>query len=266
MIKAVVFDWAGTVVDYGCFAPLEALRRCFFDKGINVSVEEIRSTMGISKLEHIRSICGIPHVQEEWKRNFGRTPTDSDVMNLYREFENILIPSLQEFSKPIDGVAAIVEKLRKKGVKIGSTTGYTSEMIEVVASEAEKYGYKPDCIVTSSDVSAGRPFPWMIYQNAINLEVFPMHHIVKVGDTVSDILEGINAGVWTVGVIKGGNELGMTKEEVEACDLFVLQEKIKNVRETFRDAGAHYVIEEISELERVIDDIHGRLSASERPV
>ena len=28
-LEAVIFDWAGTTVDYGCFAPVEAFIKAF---------------------------------------------------------------------------------------------------------------------------------------------------------------------------------------------------------------------------------------------
>lgn len=48
-IEAVIFDWAGTVVDYGCFAPVEAFRQAFEEAGIHPAVEEIRKPMGLSQ-------------------------------------------------------------------------------------------------------------------------------------------------------------------------------------------------------------------------
>jgi len=60
-------------------------------------------------------------------------------------------------------------------------------MMEVLAPKAKENGYEPDCIVCPDEVPAGRPFPWMCYENAIRLGAYPMQAIVKVGDTLPDI-------------------------------------------------------------------------------
>lgn len=149
----------------------------------------------------------------------------------------------------------MVSSLRERGIKIGSTTGYTREMMDIVAKEAEIQGYKPDFLVTPNDVPAGRPYPWMCYKNAMELCVYPMNHMIKIGDTVSDMKEGRNAGMWTVGVILGSSELGLTEEEVENMDPLELREKIEVVRNRFIENGAHFTIETMQELENVIEHI-----------
>lgn len=56
----------------------------------------------------------------------------------------------------------------------------------------------------------------MIYKNMCDLDVASRHSVVKFGDTIADIKEGANAGVWSVGVILGSNELALTRDEVAA--------------------------------------------------
>ncbi|OCA89131.1 phosphonoacetaldehyde hydrolase [Bacillus wudalianchiensis] len=262
-VEAVIFDWAGTMVDYGCLAPLEVFKAIFKKRGINVLDEEAREPMGLQKLEHIREMCSMPRISRLWRDMYGREPEERDINALYADFEPMLFSILPAYSNPIPGAVELVERLRNAGIKIGSTTGYTSEMIAIVKQEAKKKGYAPDSLVTSSQVPAGRPFPWMFYQNAINLEVYPMNRMVKVGDTVSDIKEGLNAGAWSVGVIKGSSELGLTKEEVQTMDPALLAEKMKAVAETFTEAGAHYVIESIGELDELLPKINRRLANDE---
>lgn len=141
-------------------------------------------------------------------------------------------------------------------IKIGSTTGYTSEMIKVVAETSKQYGYEPDTVVTPDHFREGRPYPWMCYQNAINLKVYPTTQMVKVGDTVNDIQEGVNAGMWSVGVIKGGNEMGLSEEQVNELEPSQLNKKMESIATKFYEAGADFVIHEISELVGVIERIN----------
>lgn len=152
-----------------------------------------------------------------------------------------------------------MKELRGRGLKIGSTTGYTAEMMAVVSREAKLKGYEPDSLVTPSEVKGGRPYPWMCYANAANLGVYPFQAIVKVGDTVSDIQEGVNAGAWSVGVVKGKRTRSYRGgSSYTAC--CGIGSKMAVVDERFRQAGADYVIPTIGDLVKVIDDINARLA------
>jgi phosphonoacetaldehyde hydrolase len=158
-----------------------------------------------------------------------------------------------------------VAAFRQRGLKIGSSTGYTREMMDVVVPEAEKRGYAPDSIVCSSDVPAGRPSPWMALRSAMALGVYPMEAIVKIGDTVPDINEGLNTGMWTIGLAQTGNEVGLTEQETEALDPQVLQEKLGRASWRLAQAGAHYVIDGMWDVLGVLDEIESRLADGERP-
>lgn len=107
----------------------------------------------------------------------------------------MMLAVVHEYAEPVPGALALVERLRQSGIRIGSTTGYTAEMMAIVTAQAKKRGYAPDHLVTPNDVPAGRPYPWMIYENAAALNVYPMYNVMKVGDTVSDIREGVNAAL-----------------------------------------------------------------------
>lgn len=261
-IKAVIFDWAGTTVDYGCFAPLDVFLEIFKKRGIEVLDKEAREPMGLLKWDHIEAMCKMERIANLWKEKFGRFPEKKDIDDLYADFEPLLFSILPNYCTPIPGVLELVERLRKDNIKIGSTTGYTADMMGIVAPGAKKLGYFPDTMVTPSEMPAGRPYPWMIFQNAMNLGVYPLKHIIKVGDTISDIKEAVNAGVWAVGVIKGGSELGMREAEVKNCDPDLLEERMEEVAKRFKAAGADYVIDSIGELDTIIPKINLRLTQS----
>lgn len=258
-IEAIIFDWAGTTIDYGCFAPLDVFIKVFKKRGIVVEVEEAREPMGLLKWQHIREMCHMERIANLWKDKFGHFPNDMDVDDLYADFEPMLFSMLSHYCNPVPGAVEVVKRLKEKGIKIGSTTGYTAEMMSVVAPEAKKRGYAPDSIVTADDVPSGRPFPWMCYQNAMNLGIYPMKHIIKVGDTISDINEGIHAGCWTVGVIKGSSELGLSESEVKTLDPEMLTDKMEKVSQRFKEAGAHYVVTSIGHVDKLIPVINERL-------
>ncbi|WP_028552310.1 phosphonoacetaldehyde hydrolase [Paenibacillus sp. UNC451MF] len=264
-IQGVILDWAGTTIDYGCFAPLAAFIEAYANKGITVTAEEARKPMGMLKRDHIQAIGEMDSVSSQWIAKYGKSITDADFDEMYADFERSLFSVLRTYAVPIPGAVELVERLRSQGIKIGSTTGYTTEMMMVVADEAKKNGYSPDCLVTPDEMPAGRPYPWMCYENAIRLNLYPMKSVVKVGDTISDVREGVNAGAWSVGILKGSNELGMTEEEVQAADSAVLEAKLADIKERYMQAGAHYIIESIGELDSIIEEINARLAKGDRP-
>ncbi|MCZ8515737.1 phosphonoacetaldehyde hydrolase [Paenibacillus filicis] len=264
-VQGVILDWAGTTIDYGCFAPVAVFVDIFKNRGISITMEEAREPMGLLKWDHVQAICRMERVAGLWKTAFGQEPTEADVHSLYADFEQQIFEVLKEYTDPIPGAIEQVARLRRQGIKIGSTTGYTMEMMRTVTAEAKRKGYVPDCLVTPDEVPQGRPYPWMIYENAIRLGIYPMKHIVKVGDTLSDIREGVNAGAWTVGILKGGSELGMSEAEVNACDPDELAVKLAEVERRYRKAGVHYVIESIGALDPVIEEVNARLQAGDHP-
>ncbi|UOY91902.1 phosphonoacetaldehyde hydrolase [Ectobacillus sp. JY-23] len=254
-IQAVILDWAGTTIDYGCFAPLEVFVDVFRKRGVQITIEEARRPMGLLKIDHIRALTEMPRIKQEWNQVFNCDPQESDIHEMYHDFETTLFTILPRYTTPVPGAVEMVARLRERGLKIGSTTGYTKEMMDIVVPEAKKQGYSPDCLVTPDQAGGGRPYPWMSYMNAMKLGVYPMSSIVKAGDTVSDIQEGRNSGMWTVGVIWGSSELGLTQEEVNAMDPKELADKAEAVRERFMEAGAHFTIDRIGDLDQIINVI-----------
>jgi phosphonoacetaldehyde hydrolase len=252
-IQAVVLDWAGTTVDYGCFAPLDVFLEVFAHRGIDLTLDEARGPMGMLKIDHIRTLTQISRVASEWQSAFGKRPDEDDVNALYAEFEPSLLKILAEYTTPIDGVLDAVEALRARGLKIGSTTGYTDSMMEIVAAESAKKGYSPDSFVTPDGLPAGRPAPYMVWENLKRLGVYPASAVVKVGDTLSDIREGVNAGCVSVGVVVGSSEMGLKESDAAALSPGDFESRCADVSRRFIAAGAHYTIRTMGELPALID-------------
>ena len=243
---AVIFDWAGTTVDYGCFAPVQAFIEVFKEYGIEPTMEETRKPMGMLKWDHIKTMLQMERIGAEFERLHGRAFTDSDVDEMYEKFETSLMKILDRFAEPKDHVVQTVAKLREMGVKIGSTTGYTDRMMEIVTREAKKAGYEPDCWFSpDSTGSFGRPYPYMVFRNMEVLKVSAVRKVMKVGDTISDIKEGKNAGAFTVGIVEGSSEMGLTKEEYQALSETEKQERIETVTRNYLGAGADCVVQDI---------------------
>ncbi|WDP92692.1 MAG: phosphonoacetaldehyde hydrolase [Desulfobacter sp.] len=265
-VQAVVLDWAGTAVDYGCMGPAAVFVEVFREQGIEVSVHDARRFMGIEKKEHIRKMCALDTVAAAWQERFARLPDETDVDSLYDRTAGLMVAAIANHADPIPGVLDTVAELRERGIKIGSCTGYVQEMMDVLVPAAREKGYAPDAVFCSSDAPAGRPYPWMCYLNAIALGVYPMEAMVKVGDTVADIEEGLNAGMWTVGIVKTGNEMGLNPADLEALDPEDREGRSQEIRDRFEAAGVHYVLDRTSDLIPVIDDINKRLAAGAQPL
>lgn len=260
-VACIIMDWAGTAVDYGCFAPLQAFIKVFEGEyGIHITPRQAREPMGLLKIDHIKAILSMPSVNEQFKAKYNRDWNMDDVVAMNKSFEKYLFESLSDYTTPIDGVIDTLQALRDKGIKIGSTTGYTQEMMNVVVPGAAAKGYKVDHYITPTNMPAGRPAPFMIFNNMITLNVDSTDKVVKVGDTISDIKEGVNAKVWTVGLVLGSSELGLTQEEVNNMSATELAPLKEEVRERMLKAGAHFVIDTIEELPSCIETINNRLS------
>jgi len=265
-VKACVFDWAGTVCDAGVFAPVLTFQKLFEDEGVPITSEEVRAPMGVHKRLHIQRICQLPEVKRRWTEKRGTPPTDDDAERIYSKSLSATLDLLPSNSKMIRGVPETMNKLRKEyGVKIGSSTGYTSEIMAKLKPLAAAEGYTPDSYVTSDEVTSGRPGPAMIYLNMVRLDVFPSQAVVKVDDTTSGIVAGLHAGCWTVGIAKTGNYVGMTEDEMDKADKKELEAKVENARSILRQAGAHFVIDTTRDLPPIIEEINRRLSLGLKP-
>ncbi len=265
-LRALIFDWAGTTVDFGSLAPVRTLQKVFELFGVSLSESEARHDMGLPKREHVARIFSIEKVRAAWNLSQGLPPREADIDSVYERFVPLQFECLGECSSVIEGVPAAVERARSRGLRIGSTTGYTRAMLDLLVSLSAREGFAPDCSVSPEEAGAGRPQPFMIFENAVRLQVYPLATIVKIGDTVADIQEGLNAGVWSVGVARTGNMIGLGKADLDALPQADRAERLRLARKGLEEAGAHYVIDTLDELEGVLDDIDLQLrSRAARP-
>ncbi len=258
-IQMVVFDWAGTTVDYASSAPSTVFERVFCAEGIHLTKEEINRPMGMEKKAHIRELLSCESGNSQWLQVYGKPWTDEDVESLYQKFEKTLYQVVAEYSSPLPGVVETVKALREQGLKIGSTTGYTSQMMKQVIPRAKEQGYEADCVVTPDVTGAARPTPFMLFECMRQMNVYPPCAVVKVGDTVVDMQEGKNAGAWSIGILTGSNLLGLSQEEYKAMDPSELEKRKYETAEIYRRAGADMVVDSIMDLPAAIDEINDRL-------
>jgi phosphonoacetaldehyde hydrolase len=264
-LKAVVLDWAGTTVDFGSRAPVLAVMEAFRRIDVPVSVDEARGPMGMAKHDHLRVMLEMPGIIERWRKVFNRLPNSEDVERLYAEFLPLQKEILAANSQVIPGCVEAVKSCRAMGLRIGSSTGYTQELMDILVPLARAQGYEPDAIVCASDVSPGRPAPWMCFENARRLGVYPMESIVKVDDTTVGIEAGLNAGMWTVGIARSGNIVGLSEEELNRLTLNEQWARIEAAKQELQQCGAHMVIDTIADLPSALHELSQRLHSGDRP-
>ena len=261
-LKALVIDWAGTAVDYGSLAPVRTLQQVFAGVNLPLTEAEVRRDMGLPKRVHIQRIFALPRVRDAWIALRGHAPAEGDIDELYQVFIPLQLSCLLQYSAVIPGVIEAVDRFRGRGLKIGTTTGYTREMLDILVEHSSKVGYAPNCNLSPGDVGIGRPSPFMIYETAVRLQVYPLAAIAKIGDTPSDIQEGLNAGVWSIGVAATGNMNGLSYSEFHALPVREQEARLAAARAELAKAGAHYVVDSLAEVDPVLADIDARLSSA----
>lgn len=254
-INTIILDWAGTTVDFGCMAPVEAFKKAFEDKSIELTYEEIRKPMGMLKIDHIKQLLALDKVKQQWFKEYGRPSGEADVLSIYHDFEKYLFADLASNSHLKPETKQAMKKIKQLGYNIGSTTGYTKEMMAVVFETAKMEGYHPDYVVTPDDVDLlGRPYPFMIFENMRYFQNHSMEEVIKVGDTISDIQEGKNAGVLSIAVTEGSSVMGLSLAEYKQLSKEKMELLNQQTAEIFYQQGADLCIKNLLELAEILQE------------
>lgn len=265
-IEAVILDWAGTVVDYGSVAPttifVEAFKQAF---DFEVSLAEARVPMGMGKWDHIKTLGELPDVNKRWITKFGQPMNDETVDEIYRTFMPLQKAKVAQHATPISGSLDTIDWLKQQAIKIGSCSGYPREVMEILVPEAERFGYKPDCWVASDDTIGSRPGPWMALENVQKLGIHDVANCIKFDDSAPGITEGLSAGMWTVGIAKTGNAIGLTESEWNDLSSSEQMMLTQNAYTELYKAGAHYVIDSLADAVPVVQEIMAKRIRSIRP-
>lgn len=264
-IKAVIFDWAGTMVDFGSMAPVQAMIDAFAAHGVTISEAEVRAHMGRAKRDHVGAIMGDPGVTARWIAARGEPPTTADGDLVHESLEPLIAVAAARTADLIPGAAKIVADLQKRGVKIGSGTGYTRQTMAGILPRAAAQGYAPEIVVCAGETPSGRPAPLMTWKALIELDAWPAHACVKVDDAAVGIEEGRLAGCWTIGVSASGNGVGLDLDAFRALPEPERAERVRSAAAPLKAAGANYVIDTVDDLGPVLDEIAARITAGERP-
>lgn len=264
-LQAVIFDWAGTLVDFGSFAPTQIFVEAFAELGVAISLEEARGPMGMGKWDHIHTLFQQPEIAERFVKAVGHAPSDADVTALYERFMPLQVAKTGDHSAVIPGALATLAALREKGLKIGSCSGYPAVVMDRVVALAAENGLQVDHVVATDEVPNGRPYPAQALANVIALGVSDVAACLKVDDTTPGILEGRSAGMWTVALTCSGNALGLDHAQYQTLSTAEREAAHQRIATQFAAAQPHYCIPSIAELPSVVADIQHRLQQGERP-
>lgn len=208
VIKLAVFDMAGTTIDDGG-AVYRALRSAVEERGASVADADLQTWMGTDKVEAITQLLRL-----------GGVPASGSVVpDTFGRFREILADTYRETPPvPIEGVVEALRELRARGVRVALTTGF-DDAVALPLLDALGWSIGPDeadtvdTVVTTSDVPAGRPAPYMIHRAMERTGVVDVREVLAAGDTVVDVRAGRNAGVVAVGVCTGALSRGDLEAE-----------------------------------------------------
>lgn len=194
MIDLVALDIAGTTLDDGG-AVYDALRAAVGERGATVAPEDLQTWMGTDKVTALDALL----------RLGGVTPAPGQVLESFDRFRTILRARYAEQPAVVlPGVDDAIRMLRAGGTKVALTTGFSRDIVDLLlASVGWSVGADLDAVVTTDDVPAGRPAPYMIHRAMEWTGVTDVRRTLAAGDTVVDLRAARNAGVVSVGVLTG---------------------------------------------------------------
>jgi phosphonoacetaldehyde hydrolase len=264
-IKAVILDWAGTVVDHGSSAPMGAFVKAFAHFGVTISIADARGPMGMAKRDHIRMVGTAPAVAAAWRANHGRDFDDAAIDAIFEVFEPLNVAAVEAHSALIPGAHDALQWCKARGIRVGSTTGYTRPIMERLMPLAAAQGFVPEVTICAGDLAAGRPAPLQIWSALAQMGIWPASSVIKLDDTAPGIGEARAAGCWAVGAALTGNNPGLSAEELAQLPPDQRAELRRAASEPLLRAGAHLVIDSIAELPWLVEHIEARLEAGEKP-
>ena len=264
-IKAVILDWAGTVVDHGSSAPMGAFVKAFAHFGVTISITDARGPMGMAKRDHIRMVGTAPAVAAAWRANHGRDFDDAAIDAIFEVFEPLNVAAVEAHSALIPGAHDALQWCKARGIRVGSTTGYTRPIMERLMPLAAAQGFVPEVTICAGDLAAGRPAPLQIWSALAQMGIWPASSVIKLDDTTPGIGEARAAGCWAVGAALTGNNPGLSAEELARLPPDERAELRRAAAEPLLRAGAHLVIDSIAELPWPVEHIEARLLAGEKP-
>lgn len=270
-VRYVMLDCSGTVMDKYVDAPATVFVEVFNRFGVQITMPEARAPMGLRKDLHIKALTEMPSVREKWHAAHGRDPNAQDAAEMFSLFVPMQLDVLKRgnYSDLLPGVAEVCRDLQSRGCKIGVTTGFTRDMLDILLEGGRKQGFLPDTSVAGDEVETPRPLPYMVIKNLERMGVANLQNAMRLTVKVDDTVSGAGEGApmcWRVGVSQWSNYVVDSCEQARSLRPAELNERELAAKEKLVcESGAHYVIDDLRSLPAVIDDINARLERGENP-
>lgn len=191
--QLAVFDMAGTTIN-DRDEVYRVLREATEREGARYSDETFQRYMGTEKFYAIGNLL----------REGGVEPTDEVHNKAWEWFRTELACTYTENPPtPLPGVEGMLATLREKGIKIGLTTGFAREIVDIILSAMGWVDGVIDTAVAGDEVESGRPQPDQILVVMEKMGVTDKASVISLGDTESDVRSAQHAGVTSVGVLTG---------------------------------------------------------------
>lgn len=252
IIKAVIFDLSGTLVDFGSLATVDTMKSIFKSRGIIITNEIIKKDMGIKKNNHIKKILKNPIINTKWIKKYKKPISSSEFSILCSEFDNELKSNVKKKLNLIPNVIKIIKILKKNRIKTGISTGYPKKITQIILNYLKKKNIRFNSCVSDDEVKNSRPNPDMCIKNLKNLKIKNSKHCIKIDDSISGILEGKNAKMLTVGLISTGIQVGLSKISYKKKSEKNKKAMNKLIKYNFKKIGTNYVVENHFEFEKLL--------------
>lgn len=202
-VELVVFDMGGTTVQDDGFVEraftlaLRAAGIAETDEAQGEALDYVRETMGRSKMEVFQALAA----------------DDDAARHANAVFETSYLELLQEGGVTgIEGAEDLFRTLRAFGAKVALVTGFSSSTRQAIIDEL---GWTDliDVALSPTDVGRGRPYPDLPLVALLRTGATNVSAMVVVGDTMSDMISGVNAGAGlVVGVLTGAHDTAALEE------------------------------------------------------
>ena len=233
----------------------------FAEEGLALTAEEARRDMGRPSSTTCARCSPTRPSRRAGPRSKGAPASEADVERLYQRLEPAMKAAAAKSSRLIPGAAEVAAQLRALGVRIGSGTGYTREMMADILPAAAAQGYAPEVVVCAGETPSGRPAPLMTWKALIALDAWPARACIKVDDAPVGIEEGRLAGCWTVGLSGLRQRRRAGPRNLPRPGARRAARAARAAEAALRAAGADFVIEDVSALLPVVHEIAGRIAA-----
>lgn len=251
-IEAVIFDWAGTTIDYGNQAPVVALQRTFASFGIEGSNAATQQDLKLDKMSLIHQLLKHDGVRKAALDRFGKISADDIALSLFSAFKRNLLAILPTHAQLKPGVRDLIAYLEANSIPYGTTSGWDADMITDLLPLVAPQGFRPRVNVTVKDTGVDRPDPAMNRLAMAQLGVQHPARTIVFGDTLDDIRAGQAAGANAVGVIEGSGLLGLSKAQWLALPDRDQQALRLQARREYAAAGADLIVNNARDLMRLM--------------